>query len=357
MWNDGYSHGVLYYLAAGWMIAMALGMIVLTVRSTVSRRLFKTVWLPLAVTTAAALYEAVYLAHPHGNYMLDLPDLISLSSILGWESLVAARIIVSNNDYPAIFASSSLHAGLADGDSQVEQVSAQGVKPLPEQLKAAADGETLMPDGDTLLKARAVHGGWFYWTEDITELKRLREKLDDTADYLEEENAMLRVSARIEEGRRKTEEQTKLYDRVTQSLRPQLDRLDALLRALPQEGNGFRETMKTTGILVAYVKRRSNLLLLADTHPTFTGEELALCFEESAKAMRMADIPCELSADRTLRIASQTADALYEAFETALENALPSLRSVSISLQSHGERPTLELTMETEDQRTLRFAF
>ena len=74
-----------------------------------------------------------------------------------------------------------------------------------------------------------------------------------TADYLEEENAMLRASAGIEEGRRKTEAQTKLYDRVTESLRPQLDKLDALLRALPQDEDGFREAMITADILVACI--------------------------------------------------------------------------------------------------------
>lgn len=339
-WEVDYSHGILYYLAFLWGALGLVTVIALAIRSTFSRRLFRTAWLPLAVLMVMAVYPVLYGASDGKLRLIqdifEMNDFICISCIALWESFVAARIIVSNSDYPAIFAASSLNAGLADGEWNVRQVSARGVLPQPEDLKKARSGETLLPDGDTLLKARAVTGGWFYWTEDVTELRRLQGELNDTAEYLEEENAMLRVSAQIEEGRRKTAEQTKLYDRVTEVIRPQLDALDRLLRDLPPEEDAFRERMKTAGILIAYVKRRSSLLL-AGADKTFTGAELGLCFEESARALRMAGIPCEIAVDREALLPAQTADLLYEIFETAAERALPALRSVRVAITAQPE--------------------
>lgn len=349
-WEVRYSHGPLYYLSFLWGALCLAAVIALAIRSTFSRRLFKKAWLPLAILTLMAVYPVLYSAPGAKQLFLqeifEMNDFICISCIALWESFVAARIVVSNSDYPAIFAASSLNAGLADGEWNVRQVSARGVRPQPEDLRKAQNGETLLPDGDTLLKARPVTGGWFYWTEDVTELRRLRGELNDTAEYLEEENAMLRVSAQIEEGRRKTAEQTKLYDRVTEVIRPQLDSLDRLLRDLPPEDEAFRERMKTAGILIAYVKRRSSLLL-AGADKDFTGVELGLCFEESARALRMAGIPCELAVDSDVLLPAQTADLLYEIFETVAERALPALRSIRVAVKGQPDgRTVMELTPE-----------
>ena len=350
-WNNDYTHGVFYHLAALWMLAMLLGVIVLAVRSTVSRRLFKTAWLPLAALALAALYRMGYSFLPGKlsilQEMYEFPDFVCLGSIIVWECFVIARLIPSNNSYPAIFAASSLNAGLADGGFHVRQTSVNAIAPSAEQLQSAVETDRILPDGDTLLKARPVHGGWFYWTEDIRELRRLKEQLNDTADYMAEENAMLRMSAEIEEDRKKTAEKTGLYDKVTEALRPQITALLELTKTAPQEDAAFRLTMQRAALTVAYAKRRSNLLLLANDMPYLSGEELGLCLEESAKALRLAGISCAISVAPGIQIASDTADALYETFQAALEHTFGSLKSVSVSLADQEKgRAVFSLTLE-----------
>ena len=352
-WEHDYTHGIFYYMAFIWSGLGMLGVIILAVRSTFSRRLFKTAWLPLLILVMIGSYPLIYTNDAANRLFIQkffaMNDFICISCILLWESFVISKIVVSNSDYSDIFAASSLNAGLADTDLQVRQVSARGVRPLPEQLRAAQNGEALLPDGDTLLKSRTVSGGLFYWTEDVKELRRLSEKLADSADYLEEENAMLRVSAQIEEGRRQTEEQTKLYDRVTDALRPQLEKLDKLLKNKPEDEEAFRDSLKTAGIIVAYIKRRSNLLIQADIKPVLTGTELALCFEESAKALRMADISCELCIDKEANFSARDADRLYEEFETAVESSFPGLRYIRVAISESEEDGFLMTLTLNED--------
>ncbi|MBR2731407.1 MAG: hypothetical protein IKD72_05415 [Clostridia bacterium] len=338
---EQYTYGPLYYVVSVWIALMVLSFVVLVVRSTVSRRLFKNLWLPVAVLGAVAAYHLVYAyAGDYLNY-LKLPskmnEFVCISAIAIWESLVAARVIVSNNDYPAIFAASSLNAGLADRALRVRQASVGALRPAPETLRAAQNGALLLPDGDTLLKLRHVQGGWFYWTENIAALRRLKEALQESSDYLEEENAMLRVTAEMDEDSRATAAHTQLYDRVTASLRTQLDTLSGWAETLPADDAAFRAALRRCSVLLAYCKRRSNLLLQAQTHPLLTGEELRLCFEESARALRLSEIPCDLSVAPDLNLPAESAAALYEAFETALEQTLPALAAVALSLTRKGE--------------------
>ena len=342
-WEAEYTHGIFYYLASGWAVLGLLSVIWLMIRSTYNRRLMKNLWLPGVVLVLMAIYPLLY-AYPGQKVFIlqrifEMNDFICVSCVVLWESLVIARIIVSNNDYPAIFAVSSLRAGLADRTFQVRQTSALGVRPAPDEIEKAKNGELLLPDGDTLLKTRAVQGGWFYWTEDISELRRLNEELEDTAGYLMEENDLMRLSVELDEGQKRTAAQTKLVDSVTESLRPQLEQLGKWVQDLPEDEQEFRASLKKAAVLLAYAKRSGNLLMQAEEHPVLNGEELRLCFEESARALRQAGFPCFVTVDTQICISAQSAASLYEAFEIVLEYVLPVLKEVFVMLEARSSQP------------------
>lgn len=358
-WEAGYTHGILYFLASGWAVLGLLSVIVLMIRSTYDRRLMKKLWIPGMVLVLMAIYPLLY-AYPGREVgfiqkIFEMNDFICVSCVVLWESLVAARVIVSNSDYPAIFAASSLRAGLADRDFRVRQTSANAISPQPEELRKARNGELLLPDGDTLLKVRQVRGGWFYWTEDISDLRRQNEELENTADYLTEQNDMMRLSAQIDEQRRRTAEQTRLLDGLNDSLRSQLERLGEWVQNLPEDEQAFRASLKKAAVLLAYIKRRGNLLIQVNEHPVLNGEDLRLCFEESARALRQARIPCTVEADALIRLSAENAGALYEAFETALEQALPALAGVGIILSRKGENgASMFLSLHLDPDETSR---
>ena len=359
VWEEDYTHEAIHVLALVWIALMALCAFVLIIHSAFSRRLFKTAWYPALIAAGMVLYYILYAFpgdHPVFQLihkMFPLSSFTCIAGIMLWESFILARLVVSNRDYPAIFSASSLNAGLADNSFQVREISDRGIRPQPFQLqKAAKNGEVLLPDGDTLLKAQPVQGGWFYWTENITELRRMQKELDETADYLNEENAMMRISAEMDEGRRATMLKTQLYDRVTESLRPQLEKLNALLEHPSEDETAFRNMLKVCSVLLAYAKRRSYLLLEASQTPVFENEELPLCLEESVRALRIADVECSLAAQPGLSVTADDAVKLYEAFESAVEAALPALASADVALtqsESGGVLLRLALSVQTDD--------
>lgn len=335
-WQSDYSRGPLYYLVVAWIAVTVAGMVFYAVRSVSGKNMFKRAWLPFCVLTAVIVFGSVrYIAGVNAPLFfnkIEFPEFICFSTIAFWESLVTARIIPCNTDYPAFFAASSLRAGLADSNLTVRQVSVNGISPTPEELRRAQGRDFLLPDGSTLLKTRPVRGGLFYWTEDIAALRRLNEELEETADWLNEENSMMRLSAEIDESHRKNTAQLELYDRVTQALYPQLDTLSGIVHTLPEDEESFCSSLKTIGVLLAYCKRKGNMLLQADTDPVVSGAEIQPGFDESAKALRLAGIPSLLSADTSVELSVSDAAVIYTAFETMLEDALPYLSSLTFSL-------------------------
>lgn len=362
-WYSDYTYGPFYYAAVGWIGLMAVGTVFLCVKSAVSRRLMKTVWFPLLVLFLSIVFGLSYVFGQEGTLfgllfgIVSLPDYICLCTIAFWESLVAARVMTSNTEYPAVFAASSLCAGLTDVDFQVQQTSMNAIIPPQEALRKAKNSELLLPDGDTLLKVRPVQGGWFYWTEDVAELRRLNKALDDVGEELAEESEMLRLVAEMEENRRITLAKIRLYDSVNDSLRPQLNTITGWLDTLPQNETAFRKVIGRVGVLLAYCKRRSGLLLQAEAHPVLTSEELRICFMESAKALALCDIPCVVTVGPAVHSTAQDAAALYESFENVLEEALTALRRVDAALTQEADGATvfhLTLTLIHAEETTLQ---
>lgn len=335
-WQTDYTYGPLYYTAAAWMLFCGVFMFVNAMRTAFSRRLVRTAWIPILILTAelAAGFLLFFANHkpPAFLYLIELPEYVCLCGIAFWESMAAARIIPGNKDYPELFAASSLRAGIADSGFRVQRVSENSVRPEPRELRRALGGAVELPDGSTLLKARPVRGGFFYWTEDISSMRQLDRELNETADYLNEENSAMRLAAEIDETRRRTAQKNSIYDRVTQALLPQLDSLRAWTDDLPRGENDFRARLQKIGVLLAYCKRYGNLLLQADEKDTLTGAELLPCFEESAKALKNAGVDCAVAVEPSVTMPVWEAAALYRWFETVIEQTLPSLGRVEVSL-------------------------
>ena len=351
-WNDGYSYGPVYYAAVAWIVLLVAATLAALLKNCINRRLFRNLWMPALVLLFAATYWMGFLRGENETHALlqrffALPTFIGYCSFAFWESLRVARILPSNNGYEDFFKASSLHAGLADRDFEIKQVSAEGPQPTPDLLRRAAALESLpLPDGDTVLKTRKVRGGWFYWIEDVGALRGLNEALEDTAGYLAEENALLHEKAQKEEGRRRTAHQTELYNAIAKRLHSQIAALDLLLESAPEEETAFREQMKRAALIFTFLKRCANLHLLADEQPTLRGADLRQCLEQSALWLRELGVECEFG-EMPEFLQNAAAAAVYELFETLAE--LPTLRQLSLGLRKTDENLLLTLRFSPGD--------
>lgn len=151
------------------------------IRTCVRHHFLKRFLLPAADLGIGSIYFYLYTSVTEDKSFiqrgLELPEFTCLMLIGFWECLVFTNLIPSNRNYEDFFQASSIHAGLTDNAFTVQMRAASGITPPAEEIRASENGPFLMEDENTLLKSHSVHGGHFYWMEDITQQKRLNREL------------------------------------------------------------------------------------------------------------------------------------------------------------------------------------
>lgn len=251
--------------------------------------------------------------------------------------------------YDELFIRSSIRAGLTDTERNVIIKSSYEKAPTKKQLYEAERHPVYLPDKTTLLNCVKVECGYFYWYEDNGELLRMNEELSDTGDYLLEESAALNEAAAIEEERKRTAEQNRLFDGISESLQPQLNKLDEILNNLPEDEEGFCRRMKYAGVLGAFVKRYSNLLLLSSSDGKTDSFELYLCINESFTYLRLLGISCYADIQQGIELPVSYELFMYGLFESVVESALTVLPAVLVTLRADEKGLVFYIEAANED--------
>ena len=167
-------------------------------------------------------------------------------------------------------------------------------------------------------------GGYLVWQKDVSEFNTAIRALRKTGEQLEQEGALLgqELSVRSEEVR--VQEKSRILERMTQEVEPQLEQLRELLGELDAEAQGETDETSTrvlerVCLIGAYVKRRCNLRLTEQAEGTIVLDDLRLSFRDLCDSLTSLGIGTE-----TLWLpgAEPTAEfslAILDAFEQVLE--------------------------------------
>jgi hypothetical protein len=329
-----YQYGPLYYCAIGILVFSVVGILFKTLRSCSKRQFSRSFLLPAVITALGGIYFLTYRNTDDPLFfqrMYDFPDFTCLFFMSFWESLVITHMLPSNADHKEFFRASSISAGLVDDDLEIYLRGENSPLPTKDQLTEACEQEVL--SGSKVLKVQSVTGGYFYWFEDISELQKLNMRLEETRSYLEEEHVMLDTANKLEESRRRTAEQNKLYDSISKRLNPDFESLSKLLNELPADEEGFRAGMKRAAIDGVFIKRCSNLLLLAGSSDVIDSGELGLSVGESLGYLELSDIWGQADIPKGRELPAETVLFMYELFSGAVKTALDDVHAVMVTLR------------------------
>ncbi len=286
--------GAFYYVLTAWGALCTVGAFVVMVRKCRIPQSKKFLWLPLLPFFAAIIYFALYAANfpVVKEYLSDFAAVCCLLFLCFFESCIRCGLIQSNSRYSDLFsASSNLAVQITDGDYNVIY-SARSAELLPKQtLKSAEKAPVLLGSGHRLMNM-PVCGGRAVWTEDISELLKLRETLLDRREELRERNALLRREYDMERQHRTVEEQNRLYDLLQLKTQPQLDRIDSLVRKYGETDDADKKLsiLAQIAVLGSYVKRSKDFVLSADEAPLITQGKLEAAFGESFRSLVFLNI-------------------------------------------------------------------
>ena len=351
-WSDeANTYEALFYLPWAWATVLCVSSIVVASVRSARAGVGLRVLAPTAVL-AVAMY-----ALPRwglmGKWAIDvafkLPEIVCLLVVAFMESLVATRLLPTNSDYAAFWEASSLRGGFVDDEGSLVGISSDVIEVTAEQVHAALTQPVLLDGGRQELAAAPVRGGTAFWVRDLSQVRELRDRLEDLGDALLEERSMLEAENALARSREVLAHREELYARVTEGTASQLDSLDRLLASPPEDEEAFLSIMHRAAVQATYVKRYANLVFLGEDG-TIDIRELGLALEESAASLRACGMQVHVWAAVWGTVLAGDAVRTYESFQLLAEKCLEEGLSVlDIRLEEGPDAFRLVLAPEGDD--------
>lgn len=346
--NDDYTYGVGFYVTAFWFIALGFYFVtMLIIKSRVPGS--KTVQtLPLVIMACAVVFWLLY-SSKIINVDLTAVDCLIITLLL--ESAIQSGLIRSNTGYNELFEISTVAAQVVDRNYQTCYISAYADDYPEDVMKSAA--EKAVDLGKTILHSKPVSGGYFLWQDDVKQIKSLMKTLEETQERLSENNFLLRAEIEIKEQKARFDEKNRLYDRIAQDVAMQLSLADDLIAQAEKNPESANKALAQVCVISAYIKRRSNLLLLGEENSLISAGELEFCLHESLDNLRLLGVFTSVNSSCNGLVSVENAVAVYDLFEQMIETIIHAVNAFMVNIKSSDGVISLSLQAGVDEDADL----
>ena len=317
----------LYYITMAWIILLGIYFVVMLIKKSRVPGSKSFQKLPAVILGISIIFWIMYCMHIVGGDLAAI-DCIMIIALL--ESAIQSGLIPSNTNYYELFRSSTVSAQIVNADYQPCMVSGTATV-LTEDVMRSAEAEPV-DLGDTILHSKAITGGHVLWQDDVKQINDLIEQLRDTQERLGESNELLKAELELKENRARTEEKSRLYDRIAKEVAVQLAKAEELLKLAESDPKQTKSAISKVSVICAYIKRRGNLLLLEEEGNIIPAIELEYCIRESLDNLRLGDVftSFDSKCDGTLKL--EHAVVAFDFYENIVERLLDDATAMLIHL-------------------------
>ncbi len=331
-----YQHKLVYYIILGWVILCAFcSLAVMLLKCRVLSQ--KTVLaLPVVPLCLSFVYTALYISGVSWLLLLagDMTVVHCLLISLALEGCIQCGLIQSNMGYNELLSATTLPVQITDENFLPKYTSFAMRKSPPQSNPHHIVADTVMLDENTLLKRYKIHNGYIVWKEDITELNRLKEKLELTREELRNTGNILAAENAQHEKILRLSEENRLYDLIEFQTSQQVITLRNLLDEL-QNTDDYDTAKRLLGqviIIGTYIKRKSNLIFNGVKNGIISVQELRLSLNESVENINLYGEKCKAIVNGDCSLTSNQATQIYDLFESVVESEIETLKSMLISV-------------------------
>ena len=333
VWGNDYHYAVGYFLVIGWPILCALtalGIMIYKCRIPNSR---KVLVMPFVPVVLALLYGVLYILRVPWLRSIagDMTVVFCLLFTAALESCIQCGLIQANTHYMELFYASTVGMQITDHEFHVV-LSSGAAKTVDLTTLRQTQKAPVMLEGGIRLSGAPLKNGYAIWTENISllikvlaDLEEAKENLQDNNDILEEEHAVKTREAQIAE-------QERLYNMIQRDTQKQIRLMDEMIEQVEKADTDEKRThlLKKMLVIGAYLKRRSNLVFLADKDSMLDARELELSIEESMNNLETFGMTCGFKSELTEPILSMQMIAVYDFFEEITERSLDRMSSIMV---------------------------
>ena len=296
----------------------------------------KTLLLPMIPIIALIVFCISYLFEcpfVFSYISRDITIFSSLCIMTCLELAILTGLIPSNTHYFDLFRITSMAVQIIDKDFNVMLSSDTAKTYDADVLKKTVSAPVLLDDGVRLSSA-GIRGGYVVWQDDVSDLTEMVERLNDTNEFLRGKNTTLAEKVKTDMLHRRLFEKNRLYNIMQMQTASKLHELEALVDRLDHisEQDEERDILSRIAVLGAYIKRRNNLIFLAEDERALPTSELYYCIRESMQSLALFGTACEYRVDCDTSLPFSELMRLYDAFEDAIEDAMGKLSSAYVSV-------------------------
>ena len=311
--NDfSYKHGIVFYLAIIWEILITIISIIIMIIKCQVSACRKKIWIPIFTFLGCVFISTICFLVNISSF--KIPELLCFSCILIIESCINIGLIPSNVNYEKYFYHSMCSAFITDENLQVIYRSKSSLSLDKEQLKAAIISP-IMVNKNTRFYGTKIHGGYTFRSEDLSLINKINIGLQEAKQQIKEENDIIEAENEMKKQSAKIDEQKKLYAKVETYTKDEINKLNNLLLLKTINEEAFINKMRFACVLAAYIKRRSNLILLSKKDKLMDVDELALSINESISYLSLTNIECFLDFNLKGKINGDILGIIYDFFE------------------------------------------
>ena len=351
--DDAYSYGPGYYVVAAWEIlcaAAAMGMILLKCRLPHSRTFLCLPLIPFALSLA---YCYAYVTRIRWVWVLagDMTVAQCLMIVGIFESCIWCGLIPSNLGYEELLEVTDLPIQITDRDYRVQHASATMKEPLENRRLQQMTSDSLLLDENTLLKRHRLRWGYVFWKEDITELNKLRQRLEQTREELRDMGDVLAAENEQQAKWLKLTEENRLYDMMEKQTACQIGMLKRWLDELKETDDPGRARYLLGQVIIigTYIKRRNNLIFIGVQQGEISIRELRLCLNESMENLTLHGVNCRISVKGEGRLSVEQAAQIYDLFEAVVEESLPTLQCILFFVDAEKTEKEIHLSVQCNE--------
>lgn len=296
---------------------------------------------------AVAYGIAYYLNLPFWKMVSrDMTATLCLLFALIMESCIQCGLIPSNTGYAQLFASSTISAQITDQSGNCIYQSQDSECIAPEIARRAVQRPIMLENG-IRLSGKPIRGGYVLWKENLSELQEILRELEDRKEELKDANLIAEENLRTKRQVEKLSVKNQLYDKIQRQTARQSKLLAEFIEAYSVEEDEEKRKKILGKIVVigAYIKRRSNLILIAEQTVKISIRELELCFRETIKNLEWNHVEAGFST-YVDEIRSEDAMKIYDFFEAVIEESLEDLSAFMLYLKREDEGIVVSMSVD-----------
>ena len=337
-------YGWLYYVAAALGMLQLLGaMAVITKKCSISA-VRKYWYFPVVPLVAGFTLMIIYYLSGgtpglFGMKFYNFQEVFCLTVAAMLETGIKIGMIPSCSGYDSMFRRSHINAAIIDKNGEYRYHSLNyGSEYNMEYMR---------------ISEKEISGGKVIWESNLESIISLNEILADTVDIIESENTLIEKENAAKEESSRYETMNSLYNSVADFADSRMRKIDELLSTDGGDEEAFKKNLAKSLVLGSYIKRRSNLTILAAEGKGICLDELLLSINESMTYIRLCGINCRVNATgegiREKVLQAEVIIGFYDIFQETVESVLEQAKNIMVNIRD-GSKTVFKISVDDDTQ-------